>query len=418
MTTYPATNLKLTYDDVNDSWSYTEEAYEYTNPTPPTWSGYTSPDPDFEFAPTEPDTSDPINPDDDPCPEGYIYDSTLKQCVPDPNYAPQSFLGVSQNNNNNENTNLIPSNEEKEKMIASGDAASYIDNLKDRGFVKIGKDGKLYLKKDNLGSTLAKGLSAVVGKGFLADEVDAKTNKIIQDLQRMGAINTNNIVVTGYEEDGSPILDFASDLEISTTPGTFGIYAYEPGTAETNFMPGNFLGVKNTEGVVGQTTYNPDGTIVLGSTWENYIKAVMENSKVGQDVISSVTANVQGKTLEEIEMEEQQKLDALKKKKQAEKKQVEADIAKMDALETGQSVTDSSGDTYTKVTQDNPQSSPSSSGYSFQSGNPQPVTYQSYQSPGMSNPVYTGPRAGVMAPKSNTQQTPAVNYEDTYGADI
>ena len=86
--TYPATNLQLQFDDNTGEWSYTEAAYDYRMSQPPTWSGYTTTDPDFEFAPDAPDT-DP--PDQDPCPEGYIYDNTLKQCVPDPDYNPRSF---------------------------------------------------------------------------------------------------------------------------------------------------------------------------------------------------------------------------------------------------------------------------------------------------------------------------------------
>ena len=90
MTTYPSTNLRLSYDNETKQWSYTEQAYEYTNPPPPTWSGYTSPDPEFVPAPEQDDDQD--NDNRDPCPEGYIYDDVLKQCVPDPNYDTR-FLG-------------------------------------------------------------------------------------------------------------------------------------------------------------------------------------------------------------------------------------------------------------------------------------------------------------------------------------
>ena len=88
--TYPATNLQLQFDNNTGEWSYTEVAYDYPNPTPPTWQGYTTPDPEFEFAPDTPDTPDT---DDDPCPDGYIYDAALKQCVPDPDYNPARYEG-------------------------------------------------------------------------------------------------------------------------------------------------------------------------------------------------------------------------------------------------------------------------------------------------------------------------------------
>lgn len=407
--TYSSTNLRLTYDNDTNQWSYTEADYEYANPTPPTWSGYTSSDPDFEFAPETPDT--PTDPNDDPCPEGYIYDNTLKQCVPDPNYAPRQFMGepTGRTEPDQSDQNLIPSNQEKERMI--GDVVQvvngkgqltgnneglveYINNLKDRGFIKTGDDGKLYFKKDNLGSALAKGASFALGKGFLAGEVEAKTTKIIKDLTRMGAIDSSNIVVTGTDKNGEPILDYASDLEISETPGTFGIYHYEPGTAETNFQPGNFIGVTGTSGVFASSGNGFD-------TWTNYIKAMMSSNvtATGQKNITSVT----GESAIDLEEEKANKI--------AEKKQAEADLAKMDAMEKGQSFTDDKGDTYTKVT-DNQADGGGSQGYSFTSSDPKPIVPKPYQYPGMSKPVYVGPRAGVMAPKPHEQEAYEQYQED------
>ena len=390
--TYPSTNLRLTYDNNTNEWSYTEADYEYANPTPPTWSGYTSKDPDFKFAPEESETNQP--PSQDPCPEGYIYDNTLKQCVPDPNYAPRQWRGepTGGSNDNFSDTNKIPSNEQKEEWIANKDAQSYIDNLKERGFVKTGDDGKLYFKKDNIGSTIAKAGLTRIGLG---DEVDAKTNKIIQDLMRMGAIDSSNIVATGTDENGEPILDYASDLEISTTPGKFGIYNYEPGTEETNFTPGNFIGVTGTTGVYASSGNGFD-------TWTNYIKAMMSTSvtSTGQDNITSVTG-------QDINLEEE------KANKIAEKKQAEADLAKMDAMEKGQSFTDDKGDTYTKVT-DNQTGGGGSQGYSFTPSDPSPPQDTNYtwtDSSGNTNTVPVGPRAGVMAPKKeDTGYTPGSHH--------
>ena len=85
------TNLKLTYDEANDSWSYQNVDYEYPSSGTPSWSGYTSPDPDFEFAPPPPDENEQDN--DTVCPPGYIYDETLKQCLPDPNYRAPAYAG-------------------------------------------------------------------------------------------------------------------------------------------------------------------------------------------------------------------------------------------------------------------------------------------------------------------------------------
>ena len=390
MTTYyKGNNMQLTFDGT--SWSIGNIAQNFIDP-----NTFSSPDPVFPTVPETPET-DTTTPETDPCPPGYIYDNTLKQCVPDPNYVPSWLQQQRQNegggDNNFSDTNKIPSNEQKEEWIANKDAKSYIDNLKERGFVKTGDDGKLYFKKDNLGSALA---GAALSRFGLGGEVGAKTNKIIQDLQRMGAIDSSNIVAVGTDENGEPILDFASDLEISETPGTFGTYIYEPGTAETGFRPGKFTGVTGTTGVTA--TSGESGF----DTWTNYINAMMSSSvtTTGQENIASV----QGKTLDQITQEIAEE----KSKKIAEKKQAEADIAKMEAMEKGQSFTDDKGDTYTKVTE-NQTGGGASQGYSYTPKDPKPVKDKQYSHPAMGGQSVTvGPRAGVMAqPKPKPKPKPS-----------
>ena len=95
------TNLQLTYNEDTDSWSYQNVDYEYPSSGGNSWSGFTSSDPDFEYAPTEQDTSP--DPDDDPCPAGYIYDNELKQCVPDPNYRAPAYYGDPQGGGGDDN---------------------------------------------------------------------------------------------------------------------------------------------------------------------------------------------------------------------------------------------------------------------------------------------------------------------------
>ena len=84
------TNLQLTYDEVNDSWSYQNVDYEYPSGSTNSWSGFTSPDPEFEFAPEEQQQEQDNS---TVCPPGYIYDETLKQCLPDPNYIAPAYAG-------------------------------------------------------------------------------------------------------------------------------------------------------------------------------------------------------------------------------------------------------------------------------------------------------------------------------------
>ena len=85
------TNLQLQYDEATDSWSYQNVDYEYAPASTNSWSGYTSPDPDFKFAPKEEEQQEQEQDNDTVCPPGYIYDETLKQCLPDPEYRAPSY---------------------------------------------------------------------------------------------------------------------------------------------------------------------------------------------------------------------------------------------------------------------------------------------------------------------------------------
>ena len=80
MTTYyKGNNIGLSYDAAAGTWSFNNTPQDFIDP-----NAFSTPDPKFPTAPTTPTT--PTEPEQDPCPPGYVYDETLKQCVPDPNY--------------------------------------------------------------------------------------------------------------------------------------------------------------------------------------------------------------------------------------------------------------------------------------------------------------------------------------------
>ena len=80
MTTYyKGNNIGLNYDAAAGTWSFSNLPQDFIDP-----NAFSTPDPVFPTAPTEPTT--PTDPTPDPCPPGYVYDETLQQCVPDPNY--------------------------------------------------------------------------------------------------------------------------------------------------------------------------------------------------------------------------------------------------------------------------------------------------------------------------------------------
>ena len=101
------TNLQLQYDEATDSWSYENVNYEYPATGNNSWSGYTSPDPEFEFAPEEQEQEQD---NDNVCPPGYIYDESLKQCVPDPNYQPPQWSSQPSPQSENRDTAVDPDN--------------------------------------------------------------------------------------------------------------------------------------------------------------------------------------------------------------------------------------------------------------------------------------------------------------------
>lgn len=83
MTTYyKGNNIGLSYNAEAGTWSFNNTPQDFIDP-----NAFSTPDPKFPTAPTTPTTpTTPTEPEQDPCPAGYIYDNSLKQCVPDPNY--------------------------------------------------------------------------------------------------------------------------------------------------------------------------------------------------------------------------------------------------------------------------------------------------------------------------------------------
>ena len=398
------TNLQLTYDENTDSWSYQNVDYEYPGTPGNSWSGFTSPDPDFEYVPETPDASQP---DTDPCPAGYMYDETLKQCVPDPDYRAPSYYGEPETtgggSDNFEDTNKIPSNQVKDfwismkdKVIPAGQPGAgmtglqaYIQNLDERGFTKVGNDGKLYFKKDNLGSALA---GAALSRIGLGGEVDAKTNQIIKDLSMMGAINQANIVSTGVDAEGNLNLDLAGDLEISTQANAFPTYNYDG-------RQGDFLGVTDTSGVTAMPDYDIGGNIVLGSTWTNYINQLFSptttDTTTGFQTTGLMGSEKDQKDADDF-VEDKIKEEKLKQE-EIKTEKARQEFAEMQETKKGDTIVDKdTGDTYTKVT-DNQTGGGGSQGFTFTTPDPKPVTPVNYEVGERKIPV--GPRAGVMAPQ-------------------
>ena len=335
--TYSSTNLRLTYDNNTNQWSYTEADYEYANPTPPTWSGYTSSDPDFEFAPEVPDTNQP--PSEAPCPAGYIYDNALKQCVPDPNYNPRGWMGEPTGDNEDRNENTEAEFKEFDSSTPEGRKAMYEHGLENG-----------YFTPDAMAGDTSK-----CGAYEIAGPPETKAWGIMKPIAQFGENRQYDRWINELNKLNNQRLAEGKPAVLAQAIGFFGL----------------------------SKTFND---------WTNYANNINVHSDVediGKEEITSVT----GESTVDLEKEKADKI--------AEKKQAEADLAKMDAMEKGQSFTDDKGDTYTKVT-DNQTGGGGSQGYSFTPSDPKPVEDKPYTFTGSSGNTVTvpvGPRAGVMAPK-------------------
>ena len=71
--TYKGNNMQLTYDGT--SWSIGNTPQNFID-----INSFSSSDETFPYVPPEATTPELETPETDPCPPGYIYDETLKQC--------------------------------------------------------------------------------------------------------------------------------------------------------------------------------------------------------------------------------------------------------------------------------------------------------------------------------------------------
>ena len=84
---YPGSNIGLNYNAEEGTWNFTNQAQDFIDP-----SSFSTPEPSFPTAPTNGESEEEQE-EFNPCPPGYKYDTSLKQCVPDPDYQAPDFLG-------------------------------------------------------------------------------------------------------------------------------------------------------------------------------------------------------------------------------------------------------------------------------------------------------------------------------------
>jgi hypothetical protein len=385
---YKGNNIGLNYDAANGTWSFSNEPQDYIDT-----NAFSTPDPVFDYTPPPADETDE---EDTNCPEGYIYDNTLKQCVPDPsvqnNYNQQQNQGggndapavrIAGTNKTTTNGNFRASDAEYKAMSPS----ELIENYKQRKFIKKNDKGELVIDFNRVmqGGGI---LDSLLGRFSGGGESQASLNKVINYLVDKNILTRNQI----YETDGkggTGNYKFNSEVVIPTI-AKFEADYYGIPTSEV-LAPGFGDSIYGTKASVQQT--------------DDYMQKKLDAFKVvANNTISNYNKDGYSARLDSLDAykKEQEKEKARKAKFQADidKAKAEREMQKTNSqqqefdnlsnLKQGESYTDDSGDTYTKTTTDN-RSGSSGQGFSFTPSktNTNTKTYENKRKGG-----YTGSTAG------------------------
>ena len=222
MTTYyKGNNIGLNYDAANATWSFSNEPQDFIDT-----SSFSTTDPDFPTAPVD-DT--PPEEDTPTCPPGYVYDETLQQCVPDPQYQAPAFAGAPEmqpggqrepvlipgTNRYTTDNNFIATDEEYAAMTAD----QLLENFRARGIItkdKISGNTIVDLGRfDNIG---AKGIDLFHKRfGQTSDIARNKKDRVISLLIDKKLVNQMDI----YPQGGITATgDFGSIPNQIIIPGT------------------------------------------------------------------------------------------------------------------------------------------------------------------------------------------------------
>ena len=319
---YKGNNIGLNYDAATGTWSFENTPNDFMDT-----EAFSSQDPKFDYVP--PESTTPDEPDEDPCPAGYIYDSTLKQCVPDPNYQNpfantnqggggnnQPAVQIAGTNRTTTDNNFIATDAEYKAMSAS----ELIENYKQRGFVDKDERGNLVI---NINKVSRKGsiMDALLGRFTDSNEADASFKKVYDNLKEKGIIdaamdsNLNPNLLNFYVRPGQTLT--SDNLPLSKVASVGKIVLPSIGIQEAEIQG-------STPNVVVQGY----GGIVFGKQqFDDYMtKKLAAFKTVANNAISSYTKDGYSARLDS--------LDAYKKeqeKEKARKAKFQADIDKAKA---------------------------------------------------------------------------------------
>jgi len=407
---YKGNNIGLNYDAANGTWSFSNEPQDYIDK-----NAFSTPDPIFNYTPP----SDEADEEDTNCPEGYIYDNTLKQCVPDP--AKQNQYSQQQNQGGNNSTspvriagtnrtttdgNFVATDDEYDKMTAS----ELVENYKQRRFIKKNDKGELVI---DFNRVKRKGgvLDALFGRAGQPQDVEemASLNKVIDYLVDKNILTQNQI----YGTTAAGQTQFNNEVVIPTI-AKFEADYYGIPTSEV-LAPGFGDSIYGTKASVQQfddymakklaafsTVANNSITNYKRGDLEYQIKeqedSAIEKEKARKAKFEADQAEIRAN--EERIKAENRIRDEEEAQAKKEKQQESDDFTN---LKTGESTTDSSGDTYTRK---------NDGGYTFTPSktNTNTKTYENKRRGG-----YTGSTAGRGGTSSTKAPSSAGQSFKQYG---
>ena len=405
---YKGNTIGLNYDAATGNWSFSNEPNDFIDT-----DAFSTSDPKFDFVP--PSGTTPDEPENDPCPAGYKYDSTLKQCVIDPDYENPFMDEQTQTTGGGGDTtpvriagtdrattdgNFIASDDEYNKMSAS----ELIENYKQRGFVKLNDKGQLVV---DLNRVQRKGgvLDVLLGRvGQPQVEGQASLNKVIDYLVDKNIVNQNQI----YNTTAAGQTNFSGEVVIPTIAKFEADYYNIPysevlapgfgdkifGTKESVQQFDDFMAQKlaafSTVANNAVTNYKRGDLEYQIKEQEDAIeKEKARKAKFDADVAAEKAKQEMQKTIKEAE-ERQEKKDRQRQ-----------EFENLSNLKQGESYTDDSGDTYTKVTSDDRSGDDRGQGFTFKSKDNKPSVGQKSRS----GTTYGTGRGGTAAAKTPSRRS-------------
>jgi len=410
---YKGNNIGLNYDAATGTWSFDNTPNDFIDT-----EAFSSQDPKFDYVP--PQNTTPDEPDDDPCPEGYVYDSTLKQCVIDPNY--QNPFSEQQNqgggndapavriagtNKTTTNGNFKASDAEYKAMSSS----ELIENYKQRGFIKKNDKGELVIDFNRVSQGGAV-LDSLLGRFSGGGESQASLNKVINYLVDKNILTKNQI----YETDGkggTGNYKFNSEVVIPTI-AKFEADYYGIPTSEV-LAPGFGDSIYGTKASVQQFDDYMSKKLAAFSTVANNAITNYKRGDLEYQIKEQEDSAIEKEKARKAKFEaDQAEIKANEERIKAEnrirneeeaqaKKEKQQESDDFTNLKTGESTTDSSGDTYTRK---------NDGGYTFTPSktNTNTKTYENKRRGG-----YTGSTAGRGGTSSTKAPSSAGQSFKQYG---